>query len=190
MGDQDLVRVVRSWAALLCTVLRPGICPAPAGLVLDPDCRNFQSFASAVVVALLLYLGPIKMIGMVAPLLICGAILVFAPEELTPVAGADDAAGVAQLRDAGSDLGKVHKVSFFLFVPTESGAQWVAKRLESMGFRVVVSGSTGTDPQWHVLAMRQMLLDTSELVRIRHELTDLAGVPGGIYDGWETDVVR
>jgi hypothetical protein len=136
-------------------------------------------------------IGPIKMIGMIAPIIACGAILAFAPNggppapELPP-----DSAGIAQVRAEGADLNKLHRVEFFLFLQTEADAQGVAQRLESRGFQVAVSFSANSSLQWQLVAARSMLLDEKELKRIRRELTDLADSASGVYDGWETQAVH
>jgi hypothetical protein len=100
-----------------------------------------------------------------------------------------DAAAVAQLREGGSDLNKPHSIDFFLIFPSESGALWAARRLETMGFQTMVRAPEAGLPQWQLVASRSMIPDPDDLAHLRDLFGDLAGSQGGQYDGWETAVV-
>ena len=99
-----------------------------------------------------------------------------------------DAATLAELTRAGSDLAQVHEVEFFLYLPDSAAADAVKRQLEAEGFRVQVSADdSGGD--WLCLATRQMTPALDELRRFRARLAALAESHAGAYDGWGTTVV-
>ncbi len=94
-----------------------------------------------------------------------------------------------QLSKAGSDLKKPHPLQFFVYFPTESGADSAAGMIREGGFIVEVDASA--DRSSHLcLAEKKMIPTHAELVRIRNRLNQIASKYGGQYDGWGTEVVK
>jgi hypothetical protein len=101
---------------------------------------------------------------------------------------APDAAALAELREAGSDLSRPHAIAFLLFLPSEAAAARVARTLRERGFAVEVKESIGGE-QWQARGTRMMVPDEAELTRLRGELDSLADAEGGQYGGWRAPVV-
>jgi len=88
-----------------------------------------------------------------------------------------------------SDLSKVHRVEFFVYLPSESAAREAAQRIGARGFTVEVRpGAKSKD--WLCLAVKPMVPELEALRRIRADFDELAGSLGGEYDGWGSPVVR
>ena len=102
---------------------------------------------------------------------------------------APDAAALAELREAGSDLSRPHAIAFLLFLPDEGAAARVARSLRERGFAVEVKESVGGE-QWQARGTRMMVPDEAELTRLREELDALARAEGGEYGGWRAPVVK
>jgi hypothetical protein len=99
-----------------------------------------------------------------------------------------DAATLAELRRAGSDLARNHEIEFFLYLPDRPAADLVAEQLTAEGFLVTVRpGEGGAD--WLCLATREMSPELDELQRLRRHLTAVAESKDGAYDGWGATVV-
>jgi len=101
-----------------------------------------------------------------------------------------DAQVVAQLRQAGSDLGKPHTVEFFMYFPAEASAKHVAERLKNMGFKAEVKPAAQGALPWLTFATRSMVVEVAELERLRQVLTGLSAAEHGEYDGWGTSIVK
>jgi diamine N-acetyltransferase len=99
-----------------------------------------------------------------------------------------DAATLAELRRAGSDLERSHEIEFFLYLPDRAAADLVAEQLTAEGFRVEVRSGGGGD-DWLCLASREMTPKVDELRRLRRHLTAVAESRDGAYDGWGATVV-
>jgi Regulator of ribonuclease activity B len=100
-----------------------------------------------------------------------------------------DAAVLAALKRAGSDLSKPHPIEFFLYLPAEGAASTVAAHLTAQGFDAKVD--RGADnAAWLCLATKSIVPDLATLEAIRLEFDGLAGPLGGEYDGWGTPVVK
>lgn len=99
-----------------------------------------------------------------------------------------DAATLAELTRAGSDLAQDHEVEFFLYLPDSAAADTVKRQLEGEGFRVQVSADDSSG-DWLCLATRRMNPALDELRRLRTRLVALAESHNGAYDGWGTSVV-
>lgn len=99
-----------------------------------------------------------------------------------------DAATLAELARAGSDLERTHEMEFFLYLPDRTTADAVAAQLEAEGFAVGVKASEeGGD--WLCLATRTMVPTLDELQRLRRHLGAVAESREGAYDGWGATVV-
>ena len=101
-----------------------------------------------------------------------------------------DAAVIAQLRKAGSDLNKVHPVEFFLYVPTEDSAKRVAEKLASRGFSPAVQPAASGALDWLVVATRKVVPTVEFMAQVRQELSALSAAERGEYDGWGTPLVK
>jgi len=98
-----------------------------------------------------------------------------------------DARTLDELARAGSNLTRVHKIEFFLFLPTREAAEEVAGVLRGEGFSVEV-GEGEHPADWLCLATRQMLPELAALQHWRRRLTTMAESRQGVYDGWGTEV--
>jgi hypothetical protein len=94
-----------------------------------------------------------------------------------------------QLRSAGSDLSRPHRIEFYLYLPTESDAEGAAAVLRPMGYSVTVREGVNS-LNWLCLAARTMLPTTQELRDARVVFKRLALRYGGVYDGWDAAIVR
>ena len=94
-----------------------------------------------------------------------------------------------QLRQAGADLSKPHKIEFFLYVPTQAAAQDAANRIQKDGFQSKVRPPLkGSD--WLCFATKTMAPSLPELQKIRRDFLSLAAELHGDYDGWGTEVEK
>jgi regulator of RNase E activity RraB len=98
-----------------------------------------------------------------------------------------DASTIAELARAGSDLGRPHRIEFFLYLPTRQAAEGVAEDLRREGFTVEIRQAADAH-DWLALGTREMLPELASLRSWRHRLTALAESRGGAYDGWGTEV--
>jgi len=94
-----------------------------------------------------------------------------------------------QLKKAGSDLSKPHKLEFYLYFPTQSAATEVAATIKSAGFETEVKPA-GTGRSWLCYATKTMVPELKALQKARHDFTAIATAKGGQYDGWGTEVVE
>ena len=96
---------------------------------------------------------------------------------------------LAQLKKAGSDLSKPHKIEFFLYFPKEAVAKEASLRVKQAGFNIEIRrAAKGTD--WLCFATKTMVPELSALQKIRREFEALANSLGGEYDGWGTEIVK
>ena len=100
-----------------------------------------------------------------------------------------DAATLAELARAGSDLGRFHEMEFFLYLPDRQAADAVAEQLTDEGFVVEVQPAE-LSGEWLCLATRQMSPTLDELHRLRRHLAAVAESRDGAYDGWGATVVE
>ncbi|MEI9959779.1 MAG: ribonuclease E inhibitor RraB [Limisphaerales bacterium] len=67
-----------------------------------------------------------------------------------------DESVLIQLKKAGSDLSKPHKIEFFLYFPTQTAAEQAAPQVRERGFEVEVrQAAKGTD--WLCFATKTMI---------------------------------
>ena len=94
-----------------------------------------------------------------------------------------------QLKAAGSDLSKSHKIEFFLYFPSEEKAKNAAVDLRKEGLTAEVrTAAIGAD--WLCFGTKEMVPRHSELVRLRKVFERLAKNLNGEYDGWGSPVVK
>jgi hypothetical protein len=100
-----------------------------------------------------------------------------------------DEAVLIQLKNAGSDLSKPHKIEFFLYFPTQADAEQAELQIRHANFGAEIRrAAKGND--WLCLATKTMVPDLPALQKIRREFNALAASLGGEYDGWGTEVVE
>src|SRR5215469_6183699 len=92
---------------------------------------------------------------------------------------------LGQLRKAGSDLTKAHKIEFFVYFPTQSVAEQASYFIRNAGFEVDVARAAqgGT---WLCFATKTMIPELQILQKIRQDFVTLATSMNGEYDGWGT----
>jgi hypothetical protein len=94
-----------------------------------------------------------------------------------------------ELRKAGSDLSKPHKIEFFLYFPTQSVALQAATRIRGQGFDVEVKQAAKGD-DWLCFATKTMVPDLVALEKIRRDFDRIASSLNGDYDGWGTEIQK
>jgi hypothetical protein len=100
---------------------------------------------------------------------------------------AEDAEALSQLRAAGSDLAKPHKVEFYLYVPTEAEAEAAAAAIRPLGYTVAVSAGED-EANWLCLATKTMLPTIEEITVARGVFKGMALKYQGAYGGWNTAI--
>jgi hypothetical protein len=91
--------------------------------------------------------------------------------------------GLDQLKKAGDDLSKPHKIEFVLSFPSQSIADQAAPRLKTAGYDIEVK-QDGRD--WRCLATKTMIPELVALEKIHRDMDEVAASLGGRYDGWGT----
>jgi hypothetical protein len=123
----------------------------------------------------------------VAAAVAVGALLL---RRATAVEPTGDAAVIAQLRKAGSDLSKPHPVELFMYFSSEAAAKRVADKLTTQGFTSLVKPAASGSLPWHTFATRNLVPTAEAMVKLREELTALCASESGEYDGWGTPIVK
>ncbi len=100
---------------------------------------------------------------------------------------AEDREALSQLRSAGSDLAKPHRVEFYLYLPSEAAAEAAATALRPMGYGVTVSAGENED-NWVCVASRTMLPTIEDITVARGLFKGLALTHQGVYGGWNTAI--
>lgn len=95
-------------------------------------------------------------------------------------------------RDALVELAKhsrmdaVHKITHYLYMPTQDAAKQVMLTLAARDFEAEEPHPMfGT---WGVLVRTKMVPEEEVIVSLRKEFTELADEHEGEYDGWEAEV--
>jgi len=94
-----------------------------------------------------------------------------------------------QLRGAGSNVGKEHEFSFWMYFPTEDLAGQARERLAAMGFEVSVSPPLPDYTDWLCLAYARLIPNESQLEDLSRRLKSLTAEYCGKYDGWESGLL-
>lgn len=102
---------------------------------------------------------------------------------MTPQPTSSDAERIRQLERAGSDLSKVHRITFSLRFPGEDAALQVLPQLEELAF--VATAEQDADGSWVVLAVKNMYPREPDLAGLRDKLNAIAAQAGGTYEGWQ-----
>jgi len=93
-----------------------------------------------------------------------------------------------QLCGAGSNMGREHEFSFWMYFPTEERANQARGRLESMGFEVHISPPLPDYTDWLCLAYARLIPNESQLEDLSRRLQTLTAEYCGRYDGWESEL--
>ena len=104
--------------------------------------------------------------------------------------GDPDEAVLTALRANGADLGKPTHVLFYVYVPTESGAQRIADQGSDTVVSAEVRPSASGDGTWLCLFQGHFVPTATVLRQYRHRFDSLAAEEGGEYDGWEAAVTK
>ena len=120
-------------------------------------------------------------------ILVLGFVIFFAACDMLNLSKTDQAT-LDSLRDAGSDLSKVHPFDFYLYHENKAGAQRICAELEQSGFQVSVSEGA-IQGEWLCLARLSFLPSVEKLSELSRVFEELINVHGGEYDGWETIVI-
>ncbi len=94
-----------------------------------------------------------------------------------------------ELKKAGSNLSKPHKIDFYLYIPTQTSAEQAAQQVRAAGFQAEVRKAAKGD-NWLCLAKKTMVPELVALQKITQDFNALAGSLNGVYDGWETGVEK
>ena len=96
---------------------------------------------------------------------------------------------IFELKKAGSDLSKPHKIDFYLYLPTQSAAEQAVVHVRDRGFEAVVRpAAKGTN--WLCLAKKALVPNLSDIKRIGRDFDQFCAAAGGDYDGWEAEVTK
>lgn len=87
-----------------------------------------------------------------------------------------------------SNIGEVHWISHYLYLPTETAGKCVADELSMQGFVVDDRMDPYDGSSWLVLAKRRMTPTEDAIAEARTFLEAIAARYNGEYDGWEVDV--
>ncbi len=92
------------------------------------------------------------------------------------------------LSKLGSDVNKLHEVSFWMYFKLEDRAYKAAAELSKQGFTVDVSPPHDGHDKWLCLAFTHIVPRFPTLEKYRKRLTTLAERHEGEFDGWEIEV--
>ena len=107
----------------------------------------------------------------------------------TALAESPDQEVLDQLRDAGSNMDRVHMFTFYLYHQDSRNGRRMCERLASEGFTAHFQERPGSE-LWLCLAQTVFLPQIELLLEVQGYLEQIALEYGGIYDGWETQVER
>lgn len=105
-------------------------------------------------------------------------------------AGDPDLAVLHELRRAGTDLSKPIHALFYVYAPTQRGANRIAAAGRDGDWKVEVRPSASGDGNWLCLFEGEIVPSVPTIRGYRTKFSDLAASEGGEYDGWEATVTR
>jgi hypothetical protein len=95
----------------------------------------------------------------------------------------EDAEAIAELKQAGIDLGKPQTIDFAFYFPQRKAAQRVAPKLAAQGFKTrIVPAGGGQD--YLVYARKRIIVNEAVMLEWRSKFEALAASEQGEYDGW------
>ena len=122
-----------------------------------------------------------------ALIVVCVLVLLF--RKRGPAKSGADAQGIDRLKNAGSDLTRVHAIEFLFYFHSRASADEASRRLHADGYKVSIEGGAG-GTRCILRATRSMVPHLSELQVLRSKLDELAEREGGLYDSWKAEAVR
>jgi len=90
---------------------------------------------------------------------------------------------IKQLEDSGMDVSKEHRLEFWFYANIEAGMQKLAQELEQRNFEVQLN-ETEQDPQYVIVAFKDMVPELGKMQSLRKELVQLATTNHVSFDGW------
>lgn len=100
---------------------------------------------------------------------------------------AEDSEALKQLRAAGSDVAKPHRVEFYVYAPSEEAAEAAAAAVRLVGYTARVSAGE-EDANWLCVASRTMLPTIAEITVARNLFKGVAQKYQGAYGGWSAAI--
>lgn len=91
---------------------------------------------------------------------------------------------IGQLKRFGSDLDTKHEITFWLYFPSEEGAQLAGQKAEKAGLSVDITSSE--NGRWLCLIACRHVPDETLIDGLMKFSMDLASEFGGQFDGWES----
>jgi hypothetical protein len=101
-----------------------------------------------------------------------------------------DGAVLTALRANGADLDQPTHVLFYVYAPTEAGANRIAERGRDATLGAEVRPSASGDGTWLCLLQGTFVPTLVVLRQYRDRFESLAAAEGGEYDGWEAAVTK
>ena len=100
-----------------------------------------------------------------------------------------DEAVISQLKNAGSNLSKPHKIDFFLYFGDEIAATNVKDIIQKENPSDSMAVEKSAQGNGFVLQLQRIIVpDLSVLQDVRIRFNELAQKYGGRYDGWGTEI--
>lgn len=101
-----------------------------------------------------------------------------------------DALLLEQMREAGSDLSKLHRPEFIFDVAHANDVDNLANELTELSFDVAVYEPEIAGEMFQVVAQCEMVLTLPTLQSLSAEFHTLAEKHHAVYDGWGAEVVE
>ncbi len=105
---------------------------------------------------------------------------------------------IEQLVKNGSDLTKEHLIDFYLYFPWIKNAKTAAAAVAKNGFIVLTIKISAipwwqlifSKSRWLLLIQKPMLPNKENIFAVTKLLNNIAEINNGIYDGWETAIIK
>jgi len=123
----------------------------------------------------------LDIVGFVIAIIV--AIVAYRVAERKQQQKAIDGYTIKQLEDSGMDVSKEHRLEFWFYANIESGMKKLAQELEQRNFEVQLN-ETEQDPQYVIVAFKDMVPDLAKMQMLRQELVQLASANHVRFDGW------
>ncbi len=101
-----------------------------------------------------------------------------------------DARVLLQMLELGANLARPHRPEFAFDMPSLETAEGITQALEASGWLTECFGPDDDNPDFLVIARREMLLDLAVLNDLSRQFEALAATHGGVYDGWGAEIVE
>jgi hypothetical protein len=123
-------------------------------------------------------------------IVVLGVLLGICPAWGIGQAADPDQMALDQLKSAGSDLSKPHKIEFLLYFPDSKGVAQAAATLNGKKFDIDITRPKKEGEKWSCKAIKTMVPDLKTLQKIRKDFNNIAAANGGEYDGWGAAIVK